>query len=78
LWTERGFPLLLVVWIKAGNLKRFGESLGGLVGHFGTSGLVLIRLFQPKADILGVVELSTTTAGGDLKGPDKPKVSIPM
>src|SRR5260370_24350744 len=36
---------------------------------------VLIRLFQPKADILGVAEPGTTTAGGDLKGPDKPKAT---
>jgi hypothetical protein len=35
------------------------------------SRLLLIRLFQPKPDILGVVEASTTTAGGDLKQPDK-------
>jgi hypothetical protein len=35
------------------------------------SRLLLIRLFQPKPDILGVVEPSTTTAGGDLKEPDK-------
>jgi hypothetical protein len=37
-------------------------------------------LFQPKPDILAVVEPSTTTAGGDLKRPDKhetPSPSIP-
>ena len=39
------------------------------------SWLVLIQLFQPKADILRVVEPCTTTAGGDLKGPDKPKLA---
>ena len=33
--------------------------------------LLLIRLFQPKRYILGVVEPCTTTAGGDLKQPDK-------
>jgi len=37
--------------------------------------LVLIPVVQPKADILGVAEPGTTTAGGDLKGPDKPKLS---
>ncbi len=48
-----------------------------------SSQLSLIRLFQPKRDILGVAEPNTTTAGGDLKQPDKHKptrsshVSVP-
>jgi hypothetical protein len=48
--------------------KWASRKLAGLVL---TSRLLLIRLFQPKPDILRVVEPSTTTAGGDLKQPDK-------
>jgi hypothetical protein len=32
-------------------------------------------LFQPKPDILRAVEPSTTTAGGDLKQPDKQELA---
>ena len=35
------------------------------------SSLLLIRLFQPKPDILGGVQPNTTTDGGDLKGQDR-------
>jgi hypothetical protein len=42
---------------------------------FYSSLLLLIRLFQPKPDILRAVEPSTTTAGGDLKQPDKQELA---
>jgi hypothetical protein len=55
---------------------RFVGFLTGEVQHVWmrsspVSSLLLIRLFQPKSDILGGVQPNTTTAGGDLKGPDK-------
>jgi hypothetical protein len=55
---------------------RFVGFLTGEVQHVWmrsspVSSLLLIRLFQPKSDILGGVQPNTTTAGADLKGPDK-------
>jgi hypothetical protein len=68
---------------EASSKRRIGADVAGATSALKASCcLLLIRLFQQnragcfsktglKPDILGVVEPSTTTAGGDLKEPDK-------